>query len=57
MATHRETANGSKSEGYHPYELTLTQGQNGIERELTNTKNIGKYQAIYIPNTEDISHA
>jgi len=41
--THREAVHGSNnSECYHPYELTPTQGQNGIEHEHTNTRNIGK---------------
>ena len=48
-ATPRETVHGStNSECHHLYELSSTQGQNGIEREHTNTRNIGKYQAFYI---------
>jgi len=43
LATQTETVHGSNnSECYHPYELTPTQGQNGIEHEHTNTRNIGK---------------
>ena len=42
-ATHRGRVHGSNnSECYHPYELTPTQGQNRIEREHTNTRNVGK---------------